>query len=144
MKYSQIKEFNGKFDFGTPEYPTDISIPMELYRLGLLKEEVIEYEEAVDGLAICPNPQDRTKLLDAMVDIIYVVMGTAMMHGFDLEEAFNRVHQANMAKVRAQVGTQSKRGSHFDVIKPPGWEAPDLSDLTEVDTVGDLLCEMTG
>jgi len=35
-----------------------------------------------------------------------------------------------MKKVRAATdGSDSKRGSSLDVVKPEGWIAPDLSDL---------------
>lgn len=49
--------------------------------------------------------------------------------GFNFREAWRRVHEANMGKVRARRAQDSTRGSVFDVVKPPGWVAPDLSDL---------------
>jgi predicted HAD superfamily Cof-like phosphohydrolase len=67
--------------------------------------------------------------LDALVDLAYVVLGTAYLHGFRFNEAWRRVHAANMAKVRAERAEQSARGSTFDVVKPPGWKPADLSDL---------------
>jgi len=68
--------------------------------------------------------------LDALVDLAYVVLGTAFMHGFDFNEAWRRVHAANMQKVRATSPDVSKRNSSLDVVKPEGWTPPDLSDLT--------------
>jgi predicted HAD superfamily Cof-like phosphohydrolase len=45
-----------------------------------------------------------------------------------MQEGWNRVHAANMQKVK---GTQeiSKRNSPYDVVKPKDWTPPDLSDL---------------
>jgi hypothetical protein len=34
-----------------------------------------------------------------------------------------------MAKVRAPSASASKRGNAHDVVKPPGWTAPDHTDL---------------
>jgi len=67
--------------------------------------------------------------LDALVDLVYVALGTAVLSGFDFEEAWRRVHRANMLKVKPRKGQYTKRRSAFDIVKPPGWQAPDLSDL---------------
>ena len=144
MKYSMLREFHRKFNFPAPDQVADIDPSLLIYRAGLLKEEMIEFEEAVDGLLIGPTNHDRRQLLDAMVDMIYVIMGTAMLYGFDLDEAFRRVHAANMAKERAVRAADAKRGSTYDVVKPPGWQSPDLSDLADIFTVGELLCEANG
>ena len=58
-----------------------------------------------------------------------VALGTAYMQGFNFKEAWRRVHEANMRKVRATSEEQSKRNSSSDVVKPAGWVAPDLKDL---------------
>lgn len=47
--------------------------------------------------------------------------------GLPFNDVWDLVHRANMQKVRAKRAEESKRGSRFDVIKPPGWEAPDES-----------------
>lgn len=69
------------------------------------------------------------KQFDALIDLVYVAMGTAYLHGFAFDEGWRRVHAANMAKVRALKEEDSLRGSTFDVVKPEGWTPPDLSDL---------------
>lgn len=67
-------------------------------------------------------------LEDMMVDILCA----AKAQGFNFKEAFDRVHVANMKKVRAQTDDESTRGSaKFDIVKPKGWKAPDLSDLVQ-------------
>jgi hypothetical protein len=38
-----------------------------------------------------------------------------------------------MKKVRALRAVDSQRGSTYDVVKPSGWVAPDLSDLVNID-----------
>jgi predicted HAD superfamily Cof-like phosphohydrolase len=51
------------------------------------------------------------------------VMGITPGCWYDL---FDEVHRANMSKRRAKAdGSDSKRGSPWDIIKPEGWVAPD-------------------
>jgi predicted HAD superfamily Cof-like phosphohydrolase len=68
--------------------------------------------------------------------IIGICIETSHNSGWDFEEGWRRVHAANMAKVRAERPGDSKRGSTFDVVKPEGWTAPDLSDLVRKPFIG--------
>jgi predicted HAD superfamily Cof-like phosphohydrolase len=101
-----------------------------------LQEELNEYKKSVamgaGSQLLDPDNvhSHMAQALDGLVDLVYVALGTAYLHGFDFREAWRRVHFANMNKVRAsQDGSDSKRGSSYDVIKPPGWRPPDHSDL---------------
>jgi len=120
--YKDIQQFHAKFGLEGPDSP--FLLPKELleFRVKFMMEELNEYVEAHDK-------GDKAKALDALVDLVYVVLGTSYLHGFDFNEAWRRVHDANMQKVRAKRAEDSKRGSIFDVVKPEGWTAPDLSDL---------------
>ena len=84
-----------------------------------LNEELCEYMTAVYN-------QDREGQLDALVDLIYVALGAAYMDNFNFNAAFQRVHQANMLKVR-----KSTERSKWDVVKPEGWQAPDLKQFID-------------
>ena len=135
---------------------------LQRFRLGFLLEELLEYADSIgwmldikvekgEGGALIPSlnwmpdPEGTTSLsktLDALVDLQYVLSGTARFHGFAqhrydgllgqrmrvFDSAWFRVHRANMAKVRGTMET-SKRGTKFDVVKPVGWKAPELEDL---------------
>lgn len=57
---------------------------------------------------------------DALVDLVYVAFGTAVMMGLPWEELWDDVQRANMAKVRGM----THRGNLVDVAKPPGWVPP--------------------
>lgn len=99
-------------------------------------EEQREYEVATGKAYVALQDNDIemvTQLLaeqvDALVDLVYIVLGTAYLHGFDFNEAWRRVHEKNMQKVRAQTAEQSKHGSTLDIIKPAGWEPPNHLDL---------------
>lgn len=91
------------------------------YRLKFLEEEVYEFQEAM-------LERDRVKALDALIDLVYVAMGTALFMGVSpsqWDEAFDVVHRANMTKIRTSRPADSKRGSGFDVIKPEGFVPPE-------------------
>lgn len=117
------------------------------FRERFMQEELDEYGEAREELAglifeinqgdFFAEDKEREeytagleKQLDALVDLVYVAIGTALFHGFDFKTAWRRVQQANMAKVRAASdGSDSKRNSSFDVVKPEGWLPPSHTDL---------------
>jgi len=63
---------------------------------------------------------------EAIHDVIFVARHAAIeIHHFQFDEAWRRVHAANMKKVRRA----TKRSGSYDVAKPKGWVAPDLKDL---------------
>lgn len=130
MQYlSDVHEFHEKFDIEQPLTPRQLPPDLAKFRLEFLKEELDEYERSLhDG--------DIEGQLDALVDLVVVALGTALISGFDFDAAWRRVHEANMAKVRAKAdGSDSKRGSGFDIVKPEGWTPPDHSDLVRPDHV---------
>ena len=136
-----IHEFHTKFGLLHLGLPRNLPGELGDFRENFMQEELDEYRgsrEAVQYMAEQPliDKAEYTvqleQQLDALVDLVYVALGTAHLQGFDFLTAWRRVHLANMKKVRAQSADQSKRGTTFDVVKPVGWEAPDHSDLVEV------------
>lgn len=76
------------------------------------------------------SAQSEIDEFDALIDKVYFIMGYCLLRGWNFPEGWRRVHAANMLKERAKEdGSNSKRDSGFDVVKPEGWEHPDLSDL---------------
>lgn len=113
-----------------------------LFRLNFLGEELRELGAAL-GVKVsvsCLPVEDVTSLtgltrsqtladaLDALVDLSYVLLGTVLQLGLGrvYDEAWRRVHCANLLKV---AGKKASRGFAKDVVKPSGWQAPDLKDL---------------
>lgn len=134
------KEFLRKFELDYDGAPRLLPGPTQSLRTKLLREELKEYLAAVErGDKVVKGKADPSfddevaheleHMLDALVDLTYVILGTAVLHGFDFEEAWNRVHSANMAKVKANSSSDSKRKSKHDVVKPPGWKPPRHRDL---------------
>lgn len=103
-------------------------LPQDLldFRVRFLKEELAEFVSAMPSWT---TPADHAKMFDALLDLVYVALGTAHLLGYPWEQGWNLVQAANMAKVRALRPEDSKRGSAWDVVKPPGWVAPDIESL---------------
>lgn len=102
-----------------PEPSEELDKIMDL-RVARMEEELQEFADAY-------NARDQAKMADALVDLAYVVMGTAHILGYPWEAIWREVHEANMRKQRAKTnGEDSRHGSGYDVIKPEGWEAPDV------------------
>lgn len=142
-KMDDVVCFCVKFGIPVNPEPAMVDPALLMQRVGLAKEEMIEYASAAEQLAIRPSVEDAKDFLDASVDIVYAIMATCASLGFDFDEAWRRVHSANMAKERAK-DANNKRGSAYDVVKPKGWTPPDLTDLVFQPTVRDLLCDKSG
>lgn len=125
--YDDVGDFHQKFDLPNTTHqdsgPREFNEDLLGFRLKFLREEVDEFEEGF-------YEEDHAKMFDALLDLVYVAMGTSHLQGYPWQEGWYLVQQANMAKVRAQAdGSDSKRGSPFDVVKPPGWVPPDIENI---------------
>lgn len=122
--FGDVTEFHKKFGLQYEGPPRELPGELAAFRIDFLQEELVEYNTAT-------NERNLEKQLDALVDLVYVALGTAHLQGFDFNAAWRRVHAANMLKIRAEKKEDSKRGSTYDVVKPEGWQPPDLSDLVK-------------
>ena len=144
-----ITAFHDRFDL-PPAHPMGaLDQETEGFRKKFLREELDEwlwaqqlaFQEATRPLLDRDQAEyahQLEKALDGLVDMAYVLFGTAHLHGFSgsFPEAWRRVHNANMQKVRAELdGSDSKRNSSLDVVKPAGWEPPVLTDLVECNDI---------
>ena len=120
-----IKKFHEKFWlFPLVDKPGLLPDDIMDFRIKFLNEELDELIEGFD----C---DDIEKIADALVDIVYVALGTAYLMRLPFDALWNEVHSANMKKVRAT--TVTKRGTTFDVIKPKGWQPPNLKHLLGIE-----------
>lgn len=83
-------------------------------RAQLLVEEVGECLAALES-------GDEAELLDALADLLYVLLGTASTFDLPVAEAFLEVHRSNMTK--AEQADRSKR----ILVKGPDYVPPDLA-----------------
>lgn len=115
-----VKAFFDKYGVprrGKPEWP-----PIDVidFRIGHLQEEMHE-------LLLAAMDEDMPKFADALADLIYCAIGTALTFGIPLDAVWQEVQAANMRKVRAKPdGSDSKRGHGLDVVKPDGFVGPDI------------------
>lgn len=123
--FEDVTNFHERFDVPVPATPHLLNEDALAFRLKFLEEELGEF-------ILDHTKEDLPNCVDAMVDLVYVAMGTASMMGITPQQwsqAWNEVQRANMSKVRAISASDSKRGSALDVIKPEGWKGPDYSFL---------------
>lgn len=120
--YDDVVDFHRHFQIDHKGGPRKLPDSLKSLRDARLDEEMTEYW---DACAV----KDVEKQLDAMVDIIYIILGTCHLHGWDFNEAWRRVHQANMKKARDVDGTKGRYKDKQDIYKPMGWVAPILRDL---------------
>jgi predicted HAD superfamily Cof-like phosphohydrolase len=65
---------------------------------------------------------DMVEMVDATIDLDYVVEGTRLAFGINGAPLWDEVHRANMAKVGGPVVNGKQ-------LKPEDWEAPDIYGL---------------
>lgn len=116
--FKDVQEFHAKFRLLLNRSPKHLTRRKLQERIDFLHEEWTEFVEGADE-------QDLAKQADALIDMVYVAMGTAVMMGLPWEQLWEDVHQANMRKVRG-VG---KRNHKVDCIKPEGWEGPRTDEI---------------
>ena len=78
-------------------------------------------QEELDELRSADNAED---VVDALIDLCVVAIGTLDAFGVDSHKAWDMVLEANMNK---QVGIKASRPNPLglpDLIKPEGWTAP--------------------
>jgi predicted HAD superfamily Cof-like phosphohydrolase len=145
--FGDIAAFHEKFKLEYAGNARDLSEELLRFRIDFMVEELIEYvfpygnnvaldtlrddfKKIMTGNATPAVTQaGLAKRFDALIDLVYVALGTAYLYGFNFNEGWRRVQRANMSKVRAERVDQSTRGSTFDVVKPVGWTPPVLDDL---------------
>jgi predicted HAD superfamily Cof-like phosphohydrolase len=134
---ADVLAFQKKFGVPMAAVPSFLDRDAVMFRIRFMAEELQEFalanavpfEVKVVPLSVLqvdqlPEP-DIHQAADALIDLSYVVRGTSLMMCLPWSKLWRTVHAANMAKVRAQKASDSKRGSTLDIVKPAGWVAPD-------------------
>lgn len=88
------------------------------FRIKFLEEEMNELSTA----------ETADDVVDALIDLCVVAIGTLDLFDVDARLAWDRVHEANMNK---QVGIKESRPNPLglpDLVKPEGWTAPSHKD----------------
>jgi len=112
---NNLIEFNEAFGIDFPKSPLLVDAKTQELRVNLLLEEVEEYRMA-------NTKGDIAEVLDAIGDMLYIVIGTAVQHGMQniLEEAFRLIHSSNMSKLDRDGRPIINGDVHYDPRIPIG------------------------
>ena len=121
--FFKVKEFMQKFKQevkSKPSFPEDNIIKL---RINLIKEELLELEEAL-------NQKNIEETADALTDILYVTYGAGHAFGIDLDKCFDEVQKSNMSKL-------DKFGNPIyndqgKVMKGPSYFKPDFKKILNI------------
>jgi len=93
------------------------------FRIKFLQEELGETANAVKN-------KDAEEIVDGLIDLCVVAIGTLDAFGVDAYKAWDEVHNANMAKERGIKESRPNPLGLPDLIKPEGWNGPEHNDNT--------------
>jgi predicted HAD superfamily Cof-like phosphohydrolase len=114
-----VAEFHSAFNLPIRQLPSaEIDYALARLRVALLEEEVSEFVTASEK-------GDLIGITDALADIVYVVYGTALTYGIDLDSALQEVHRSNMSKLGSD-GAPLIR-SDGKVLKSEHYSPPDIA-----------------
>ncbi|TLY14621.1 MAG: hypothetical protein E6K69_07540 [Nitrospirae bacterium] len=87
-----VVEFHRLFGIAIGTVPATPDEATRSLRVNLIQEEFEELQEAF-------AQQDLPAIAKELADLLYVVYGTAVSCGIDLERVFREVHRSNLSKV---------------------------------------------
>tara|TARA_Y100000748_G_scaffold285956_1_gene268858 strand:+ start:359 stop:730 length:372 start_codon:yes stop_codon:yes gene_type:complete len=96
-------------------FPNDKIINL---RLDLIREELLELEEAIEK-------KDIKEVADALTDILYVTYGAGHAFGINLDKCFEEVQNSNMSKLGAD--GKPIYNENGKVMKGPSYFKPNLN-----------------
>lgn len=124
--FEDVVLFHEKFGLEVPDHPTMLDDETYNYRLNFLREELNEF---VAGY----HDQDMAQMADALIDLVYVAMGTADLMGLPWQHLWDEVQVANMSKERCTDANDPRntRKNALNVVKPEGWQPPDIQGVLD-------------
>jgi len=117
-EFQDVYDFHERFGLLRSTEPRHLTVRKMSERVKFLREEVLELQKAV-------RTQDLAGQADALIDIVYVAKGTAVMLGLPWESLWEEIHGTNMKKQRG-IGP---RGFLNDVVKPRDWQPPHVNQI---------------
>lgn len=121
-EFTKVKEWCEATDIDVANQPTTISNDRSRLRFNLMAEENVEYLEACAA-------EDVTEIADAIGDMLYILIGTALEHGMQdhLDRIFSEIHRSNMSKM----GEDGKaiRREDGKILKGPKYFRPNIEQI---------------
>jgi predicted HAD superfamily Cof-like phosphohydrolase len=116
-----VLEFHHQFDIHVSPRPSIPDESTRTLRKRLIQEEFEELEEAMEK-------QDLPSMAKELADLLYVVYGTAVSLGIDMEPVFREVHRSNMSKV----GGYKREDGKW--VKPSTYSPASLDEILHAQT----------
>lgn len=115
-----VLEFHTKCSIPVASAPGLPSQDRRELRRRLISEEHNEYLEAEDE-------DDIVAIADALGDLVYVILGTALEYGIPFDAVFAEIHRSNLTKL----GPDGKpiRRADGKIQKGKGYEAPRIEEI---------------
>jgi predicted HAD superfamily Cof-like phosphohydrolase len=113
---SMVTAFHRMFGIVIKASPTLLDEATRQLRVGLIQEEFDELQEAL-------QQHDLAAVAKELADLLYVVYGTAVSCGIDMEPVFLEVHRSNMSKVGGYKRADGKW------MKPPDYSPAQIAPL---------------
>lgn len=151
-EYLEIKQLHNKFGFPISETPVSLTEERAEERYGMLLEKINEFLEIAKDQVLDKGDDpfymfshayntikefDITSQAEALIDTIYLALGTLVEMGVNPDILFRIVQHANMSKL------WEDGKPHYNemgkVIKPAGWEDPHSKLQVAVDKMKDGL-----
>lgn len=121
-QYNKVKEFQTVFKSNVGNVPFLPNEEERTLRINLLKEEFDEYIEG-------ENNNDIVEIADALGDMLYIILGTAISYGIPLDEIFDEIHASNMSKLDEDGKPIFREDGK--ILKGKNYFKPDLKTIIE-------------
>jgi predicted HAD superfamily Cof-like phosphohydrolase len=126
VEQEKVQLFMEKHNCETAETPTLVPNDLARLRHHIILEELGEYWQAA------VEERDLVGVADAIGDLLYTVLGAAVIHGIDIQPIFDEIHRSNMTKTPLDPVT--KKGG-----KGEGYEKARIPELLIIQS-----CSLTG
>ena len=118
--FTSVKKFMETFGQEVKSKPAFPSEKISKLRYDLIKEELDEFQEAL-------NDKNLKEVADSLTDILYVTYGAGHAFGIDLDKCFDEVQRSNMSKLGAD--GKPIYNEHGKVMKGPNYFKPNLKKI---------------
>lgn len=148
FEFLDVKAFHQKFKQLNGDTPQHLTRRKMAERANFLLEELMEFAAASglklqhqgfdEDLKFIVDEEDHDQNMelqaDALIDLVYVAKGTAVMMGLPWKALWDDVQRANMAKALGETPRSKANPGQFlmDVGKPKGWIPPHTESILEL------------
>lgn len=115
---TMVQDFHRKFEILIQTAPANLTDETQQLRVRLIQEEFDELKESM-------ATGNLASVAKEMADLLYVVYGTAVSYGIDMEPVFQEVHRSNLSKVGGYKRADGKW------MKPPTYSPAQLEPVLE-------------